>query len=177
MVLVRGIGRAKGGALGARVHQLYPSEFLKFIESEKVPLRWRRIVALAVYLYSRDAEIRALQCRDVDIEHLSTRVTKVLSKRTGEVKATKGRRHRTVTIEDAVVPLLATSKEERKDTGPLVPDMLSERDMARGLRRWLAKRASTATSCTTRRRRRARSAFTICAPPGLRGWLFVATTR
>jgi integrase len=118
---------------------LYPSEFLKFVECEKVPSRWRRIVALAIYLYPRDAEIRAMQCRDVDIEHRSTRITKALSKRTGEVKATKGRRHRTVTIEEAVIPLLETIKAERDDEGALVPDMPSERDMARGLRRWLAK--------------------------------------
>ena len=118
---------------------LYPSEFLRFVACDKVPQRWRRIVALAIYLYPRDAELRALQCRDLDLEHVSMRITKALSKRTGEIKATKGRRHRTVTIEDAIVPLLALIKEEQEETGALVPDMPSERDMARGLRRWLKK--------------------------------------
>jgi hypothetical protein len=101
---------------------LYPSEFLQFVECEQVPLRWRRIVALATYFYPRDAEIRALQCRDVDTEHLSMKITKAIDRRTGQVKATKGRRHRNVPIEVNAVPLLDTPKAELNDTRPLVPD-------------------------------------------------------
>lgn len=66
-------------------------------------------------------------------------VTKQFSKQTGEVKSTKGRRHRPVTIEDAVLPLLEALKDEQDDTGPLVPEMPSTRDMAHGLRRWLLR--------------------------------------
>jgi len=55
------------------------------------------------------------------------------------VKATKGRRNCNVPIEPNVVLLLDIIKRERGDNGALVPDMPSERDMARGLRRWLAK--------------------------------------
>jgi integrase len=118
---------------------LYPSEFLKFVSCKDVPLKWRRVVTLAIYLYPRDAELRALQCRDVDIEHRSVKITKALSKRTGEIKATKGRRHRTPTLEANVVPLVEAMTEDRAGADPLVPDMPSERDMARGLRRWLLK--------------------------------------
>ncbi len=118
---------------------LYPSEFLRFVTSEKVPLRWRRIVTLAIYMYPRDAELRALHCRDVDVEHRCVRITKALDRRTGAVKATKGKRRREPPLEDALVPLVEAIKAEREDDGPLVPDMPSERDMARGLRRWLKK--------------------------------------
>jgi integrase len=130
-------GPDRGDEVGEQC--LYPSEFLKFAQCEAVPLRWRRVVALAVYLYPRDAEIRALQCRDADTEHSSLRITKAIDRRTGEVKATKGRRNRNVTIEPAIAPLLEVIKRELGDDGALVPDMPSERDMARGLRRWLKR--------------------------------------
>jgi hypothetical protein len=130
-------GPDRGDEVGEQC--LYPTEFLTFVRCELVPLRWRRIVALAVYLYPRDAEIRALQCRDADTEHLSVRITKALDRRTGEMKTTKGKRNRNVPIEPEIAPLLEALKAELGDAGPLVPDMPSERDMARGLRRWLLK--------------------------------------
>jgi integrase len=45
---------------------LYPSEFLQFVSCERVPLRWRRAVALAIYTYTRDAELRVLRWTDID---------------------------------------------------------------------------------------------------------------
>jgi integrase len=118
---------------------LYPSEFLKFVECEDVPLEWRRVVALSIYLYPRDAELRALQCRDVDTDHLSMRVTKSSSRRTGTVQSTKGRRQRTVPLEANVVPLVDAMKAEQGDEGPLVAEMPSVLHMSRGLRTWLLK--------------------------------------
>jgi hypothetical protein len=44
---------------------LYPSEFLQFVSCEKVPLRWRRAVAIAVFTYTRDAELRVLRWQDI----------------------------------------------------------------------------------------------------------------
>jgi integrase len=118
---------------------LYPSEFLTFVNSPKVPLRWRRLVALAVYSYQRDGELRVIECGDADTEHMAWNVSKSLSKTTGETVATKGLANRSPPIEPAIVALLEAMKAEQKNTGPLVPTMPSERDMARGLRRWLAK--------------------------------------
>lgn len=53
---------------GARVEKqfLYPSEFLQFVSCVEVPTAWRRTVALAVYLYLRDGELRALDWSDVN---------------------------------------------------------------------------------------------------------------
>lgn len=116
---------------------LYPSEFLKFVTCDEVPLKWRQIVALAIYLYPRDAELRALHCRDLDVEHRSTKITKALSKRTGEVKATKGRRNRTPTMEANIVPLIEAMVAGRDPAELLAPWMVSE--MARGLRRYLKR--------------------------------------
>jgi hypothetical protein len=55
---------------------LYPSEFLEFATCANVPLKWRRLVAVAVYTYARDAELRVLNCDDADIEHGVLRLTK-----------------------------------------------------------------------------------------------------
>ncbi len=118
---------------------LYPSEFLQFVTCEDVPLEWRRVVALAIYLYPRDAELRALQCRDLDTDHRSMRITKSTSRRTKETQSTKGRRQRTVTIEDTIIPLIEAMKAEQGDEGPLVPEMPSDLHLARGLRTWLLK--------------------------------------
>lgn len=130
-------GPDRGDEVGEQF--LYPSEFLKFVSCEAVPLHWRRVVALAVYLYPRDAELRALQCRDLDTAHRSMRITKSTSRHTGETKSTKGRRQRTVTIEDAVIPLIEAMKAEHGDAGPIVGEMPSSLHMARGLRRYLLK--------------------------------------
>ena len=132
----RGDGRAK--------QWLYPSEFLRFVTCQEVPLRWRRIVAVGIYLYMRDAELRVLDCEDVDLEHLKVHVTKALSKKPPvRIKATKGRRRRHVPIEAPLVPLLGALRAEAGERGRLLPEFPSERDMARGLRRWLKRAGIT----------------------------------
>ncbi len=118
---------------------LYPSEFLKFMECAEVPEHWKQIVALAIYLYPRDAELRSLVCRDLDLEHASLRITKALNRRTNETKATKGRRSRSVSIEPNIMPLIKLMKGNRPASDPFITNMPSERDMARGLRRWLLR--------------------------------------
>jgi site-specific recombinase XerD len=130
-------GPDRGDEVGEQF--LYPSESLKFVTCEDVPLEWRRVVALSIYLYPRDAELRALQCRDLDTEHRSMRITKSLARRTGTVQSTKGRRQRTVPLEQTIVPLLETMKAEQGDEEPLVPEMPCDLHMARGLRTWLLK--------------------------------------
>ena len=50
---------------GARTvkQYLYPSEFLRFVGCADVPLLWRRIVALMVYLYPRPGKLRDFDWR------------------------------------------------------------------------------------------------------------------
>jgi integrase len=134
---------------------LYPSEFLAFAAAGDVPMLWRRLVAIAVYTYLRAGELRVLEWADVDLEHGVIRVHRARNRVTGEVKATKGRRARPVPIELALRPLLATMHKEAGGKGLVLPDMPSNRDMARGLRRWLKRakvlRAGLHTSNETQR--------------------------
>jgi len=70
---------------------LFPSEFLKFVSCEQVPLRWRRAVALAIYTYTRDGELRVLRWDggDVDFEHGVLSITRAYNRRAKTVKGTK----------------------------------------------------------------------------------------
>ncbi len=62
---------------------LYPTEFLQFVSCEAVPLRWRRAVALAVYLFVRDGELRVLrwEAGDVDLDHGVLSITRAHDRR------------------------------------------------------------------------------------------------
>ena len=116
---------------------LYPSEFLAFVGCESVPLRWRRAVAIAVYTYTRDAELRVLRWSDVD--HGVIDITRAFNRRNpGEVKGTKSDAPRRFSVEPNLLPLLDAMREESGGDG-LVVDLASERAMARNLRRWLWK--------------------------------------
>jgi integrase len=120
---------------------LYPSEFLQFVTFEKVPLRWRRAVALAIYTYVRDGELRVLRwdAGDVDLEHGVLSITRAYNRRKpNETKGTKSDASRRFAIEPALLPLLDVLHEEKGGEG-LVIDLPSERAMARNLRRWLWK--------------------------------------
>ena len=48
---------------------LYPSEALRFLACDEVPLNWRRMTALAIYTFLRTGELRALRWEDIDLEH------------------------------------------------------------------------------------------------------------
>jgi integrase len=115
---------------------LYPSEFLTFIECRTVPQRWRRNLAIAVYLCLRDGEQRALKWPAVDLEHGVVTIAETFDRRTSaDREGTKGGAARVVPIPEALRPLLVAMKEEH-DKGHVCV-MSSLRDMARGLRRWL----------------------------------------
>jgi hypothetical protein len=94
-------GPDKGDAVDLQF--LYPSEFLKFVTSQAVPLLWRQLVALAVYSYCRDGELRALEPRDVDVEHNRLTISKSLE-RSGGIGSPKGGRARRVPMEANFAP-------------------------------------------------------------------------
>lgn len=146
----------QGPDRGARTAKqyLFPSEFRRFVECADVPLRWRRVVALAVYLFPRAGELRVLRWDDVDLEHGTIHVHQAADRRTGETKSTKTGEARRFAVEPAILPLLRALHEERGER-EIVVDLPSERDMARGLRRWLFKahvrREELHTSAPTRK--------------------------
>jgi len=117
---------------------LFPSEFLQLVSCEEVPLRWRRAVALAVYLFPRDGELRALRLDgDVDLEHGVVSITKALNARTAKVESTKTGETRRFAVEPNLLPLLRALHNEADGKGEVVA--WHEPHMSRGLRRWLTK--------------------------------------
>jgi integrase len=163
--------------LGARKAKqyLYPSEFLQFVSCEAVPLNWRRAVAIAIYTYTRDAELRVLRWSDID--HGIIDITRAFNRcKPEEVKGTKSECPRRFAVEPNLLPLLEAMREESGDEG-LVVQLSSERNMPRDLRRLLkvagvnrpALHESTATSQNP--------PGTTCGRPGPRGWRSAATTR
>jgi hypothetical protein len=80
-----------------------------------------------------------LRCDDADTEHMAWSVTKAWDRETKRATTTKGLRNRKPPIEKALLPLVEALKAGRDGADLLIPDMPSERDMARGLRRYLLK--------------------------------------
>jgi hypothetical protein len=122
---------------------LYPSEFLKFVSCRDVPLRWRRAVALAIYTYARDGEIRALRWDggDVDLEHGVLSITRAFNERTGEVESTKTEDTPRFAVEATLLPLLQAMHDAAKGKGPVLD--WHELHMSRGLRRALKRAGVT----------------------------------
>src|SRR5262249_18720712 len=99
--------RAPDRGVRKQKQYLFPNEFLKFVSCEEVPLRWRRNLAVAVYLYMRDGELRELPWQDV---HLDTppfvSVHHAYNRRTKQSKTTKTGSTRRVPIHENLLPLL-----------------------------------------------------------------------
>jgi len=112
---------------------LYPSEFLKFVSCEAVPMQWRIAVTLAIYLYPRDGELRVLEWPDIDVEHRGVKITRAWSRQKGATGTTKSGRARGYPYEHSLHPLF----EGAAGRAGLVINLPSMRDMARGLRGWL----------------------------------------
>ena len=135
-----GIEGPDGGIERGKAY-LYPSEVVRFLACPLVPARWKRVVALAVYLIPRDGELRALRLADVDLEHGTIHVHHSWDRRARADKSTKSKRSRRFSFEPTIAPLLQLIADEAN--GAHVTALPSERDMARGLRRWLLKAGVT----------------------------------
>lgn len=123
---------------------LYPSELVSFVSHPDVPLRWKRNVAIAVYLGLRDGEQRALRWPQVDLEHGIVRVSETFDRETKAAReGTKTGAVRTVPIPAPLMPLLTQMHEESGGEGLVCKGVYSQRAMARGLRTWLRKAGVT----------------------------------
>jgi integrase len=96
---------------------LYPSEFLTLVSCLAVPRHHRRVYALAVYLYARRNEIRAIGLEDIDPEHDTVHIHRALDHTTREDKSTKGGRARKMPVEPNVAPLVRLLYAEAKAAG------------------------------------------------------------
>ncbi len=122
---------------------LYPSEFLTFVSCERIPVPWRRAVALAIYTFARDGELRALRWDggDIDLSHAALSITRAWSRTTGKEKSTKTGDTRRFALEANLVPLLKAMHAEKKGKGKILG--LNELHMARPLRRFLKRAGIT----------------------------------
>lgn len=124
---------------------LFPSEFLKLMTCEDVPLRWRRAVAIAIYLYPRAGEQRALPWTDIDLDHGMVHIHQAFERRKRTVGSTKSGRSRRFAIEPAILPLLRVMHAESGGKGEVA--LISNR-MASRLRAWLLKAKITRKELT-----------------------------
>ena len=115
---------------------LYPTELLALFACERVPQRWKRIFALATYLYVRPGELEALEWEDVDIERGIVHVHRAIDRDRGGTKATKTDMPRRFPIEPALLPLLDAMKRESGGHGVVVT-MPPMEDWARRLRKYV----------------------------------------
>ncbi len=124
---------------------LWPSEFLALVSCKRVPFRWRRLFALAVYTYARAGEIEALGWEDVTFDnltlHIHRSVDRVRSR--GKMKSTKTGVSRRIPIEPALYPLLRAMHDETGGKGRVVPTMPSPGMLSRKLRTYLSKAGVT----------------------------------
>lgn len=94
---------------------LYPSEFIQLVTCEAVPLAIRRAYAIAIYVYSRKGESRAVEWADLDLDHVSAHLHQAVSSETGDLQSTKGKAARRIGLEPAIVPLLRAMRAEASD--------------------------------------------------------------
>jgi integrase len=117
---------------------LHPSEFLRFVSCERIPLRWRRAVAVAVYSYARDGELRALAWDggDVDMEHGALSIARAYNQNTKKTEHTKTGETRRFNVERNLLPLLKAMRAEAKGKGSVL-SLPPQGNGARKLRRYL----------------------------------------
>lgn len=121
---------------------LYPREALQLFACERVPLRWRRLIALAIYLYLRPGEIEALDVTAIDrvAGFVSIHKAADRSKGRGSTKKTKTHLVRRVPLEPEVLPLIDTLIAEARRAGrKTLISMPPVGDLAEGLRTYLTR--------------------------------------
>ena len=126
---------------------LWPEEFLQLVTCEEVPLRWRCIYTLAIYLYLRGSELAALRWGDIDWHHGIAHVHRSFDEN-GKAKSTKSGDARRFRVETELLPLLHAMQRESGGEGPLI-DMPRREFWARRLREHLKLAGVTRTELFT----------------------------
>jgi integrase len=112
---------------------LYPVEVSALLACDQIPLRWRRLYALATYLYLRTGELAALEWADVDSVRGFVNVHQALDLATGKLKSTKTGVTRKVPIHPSLAPLLAVLRAESGGVGLVVQNPHEQRTQPHGL--------------------------------------------
>jgi integrase len=100
---------------------LYPSEFMQFVECPRVPIEWRRLVALAVYIGARAGELEALEWGDFDLAHGKVSIHRAIDRDSkGGLKSVKDKDPRTFGVEPRILPMLIAMRAEAGGVGRVV---------------------------------------------------------
>jgi integrase len=118
---------------------LYPDEFLQLVSCETVPLRWRRVFTIAIYLYARAGELNALTLEEhLDLVRGIVRIDETIDRRSGERHdSTKTGLARRLPIEPNLLPLLNLLLGEQAGKGRVMHCDATDRKLSRQLRRCL----------------------------------------
>lgn len=116
---------------------LYPSEFLRLMRCRHVPIGFRRLYAVAVYLYPRAGELRALEWADIDLASARVHVHRSLD-RQAKTGRTKTDADRQFVAERALLPLLRIMHQSANGAGRVFPRINQRQNLARALRGHLA---------------------------------------
>ncbi len=148
-----GVAGPDTGARKAKAY-LWPSEVLTLVSDTRVPIRWRRLFALAVYTFARAGELAALEWSDIDLDHLTIHIHRSTDRTRGRSTTTKTDAARRIPIEPALALLLSAMHREAKGRGAVFR-MPSTGKQSAKLRAFLARvgvtRADLFTSDATRK--------------------------
>lgn len=115
---------------------MYPDEWIKVWRCKTIPIRWRRMIAVAIYTALRSSELRALRWPDVDLRRGLIHVHTQQRETGGETRRLKsGAVAHHVEIERALLPVLKALHRERRDDRVLPMPPLHA--MSERLRRYL----------------------------------------
>jgi integrase len=107
-------GPDRGVARGKSI--LYPDEWLQVWRCEAIPIRWRRMIAVAIYTALRVSELRALRWPDVDLHRGLIHVHAQQRRTSGDARRLKsGAVAHHVEIERSLLPVLRQLHKQRAD--------------------------------------------------------------
>jgi len=129
----------RGPEGGVELAKQYLFPFSAFVHCADVPLHWRRLVAVAIYLGARSGELRALDWERVDLEHKIVTIDRAWNNRTKKIETTKTENVRHIPIHPNLLPLLRAMHDEAMGDGQVLREMPAERTLARGFRRRLRR--------------------------------------
>jgi integrase len=120
---------------------LWPSEFLSLVTCPDVPVRWRRLFAIACYTYMRAGEIQALTWADVSFDNATIHIHQSVDRvrKVGKVKSTKTGVSRRIPLEPELYPLLRALHDQVDGKGSVIRKMPSPGMLSRKLRAYLEK--------------------------------------
>lgn len=119
---------------------LYPSEFLRLVSCAQVPMRWRVVFTLSVYLAVRAAELEALGWDDIDLSRGIVHVHRSVRRYARTEKTTKTGAKPRFAIEQTLLPVLRALHRSTGGRGRVLGalGMPNKLELSKALRDYLA---------------------------------------